>query len=90
MRAAGGLGPGLASRPRGGAGEAGPPRLRARAARAWRAVRWYVGALLGDDDHARYVAHLARTSPGATPLGVGEYWRERHAHTARHPGSRCC
>ncbi|WP_428829496.1 CstA-like transporter-associated (seleno)protein, partial [Cellulomonas cellasea] len=27
---------------------------------------------------------------GATPLDVGEYWRERHAHTARHPGSRCC
>lgn len=58
--------------------------------RAWRALRWYVGALLGDDDHARYVAHLRRTQPGATPLSVGEYWRERHAHAARHPGSRCC
>ena len=58
--------------------------------RTWRALRWYVGALLGDGDHARYVDHLARTQPGATPLGVGEYWRERYAHTSRHPGSRCC
>lgn len=60
------------------------------ARRTWRAVRWYVGALLGDADHDRYVAHLARTQPGAVPLGVGEYWRERHAHAGRHPGSRCC
>lgn len=89
MSAVGERGPGRTATRRAvrGTRPAGP---RARATRLWRSVRWYVGALLGDDDHARYVAHLARTSPGATPMGVGEYWRERHAHTARHPGSRCC
>lgn len=90
MSAAGELRAGSAVSTRGRSRLTGPVGLRAAAARVWRAVRWYVGALLGDDDHARYVAHLARTSPGTTPLGVGEYWRERHAHTARYPGSRCC
>jgi uncharacterized short protein YbdD (DUF466 family) len=61
-----------------------------RVARAWRAVRWYVGAVLGDEDYARYVAHVARTRPGSLPLGAGEYWRERHDHAERFPGSRCC
>jgi uncharacterized short protein YbdD (DUF466 family) len=74
----------------GDVGSTAPRGARSGAARVWRGLRWYVGALLGDDDHARYVAHLARTEPGAAPLGVGEYWRERHAHADRHPGSRCC
>ncbi|MGW6129622.1 YbdD/YjiX family protein [Cellulomonas sp. NPDC055163] len=90
MSAAAEPGAGATAPARGPGRVAGPAGLSSRAARVWQAVRWYVGALLGDDDHARYVAHLARTAPGVTPLGVGEYWRERHAHTARHPGSRCC
>ncbi|MBB2921160.1 YbdD/YjiX family protein [Cellulomonas cellasea] len=90
MSAAGEVRGGSASSALGHGHVTGRSGVRVRGARVWRAVRWYVGALLGDDDHARYVAHLARTSPGATPLDVGEYWRERHAHTARHPGSRCC
>lgn len=59
-------------------------------ARVWRAVRWYVGAVLGDEDYPRYVAHLARTHPGSVPVSAREYWRERHALADRVPGSRCC
>jgi uncharacterized short protein YbdD (DUF466 family) len=58
--------------------------------RSGRAVRWYTTTLLGDHDYARYVAHVERVHPGATPLSEAAYWRERHAEQDAHPGARCC
>ncbi|MGY4644890.1 YbdD/YjiX family protein [Cellulomonas sp. URHB0016] len=77
---------------RGGAGRgrALARRLARPPARAGRAVHWYVTALLGDQDYARYVAHVERLHPGSTPVSEATYWRERHAEQDAHPGARCC
>jgi len=69
------------------AGAFGPATRRVMT-RALRGVRWYVTTLLGDHDYERYVAHLARVHPEATPESLREYWRSRHAGAAAQ--ARCC
>jgi uncharacterized short protein YbdD (DUF466 family) len=58
--------------------------------RTGRTVRWYAGALLGDHDYARYVAHVQRVHPGTDPGSEAAYWRARHAEQDANPGARCC
>ncbi|MDR0283916.1 MAG: YbdD/YjiX family protein [Propionibacteriaceae bacterium] len=59
-------------------------------AKAWRAVVWYVKALLGESDYEMYVEHLKANHPEAPLPTVSEYWRERYARESREPASRCC
>ena len=66
------------------------PRLVQALVRAGRGVRWYVASLLGEQDYARYVAHVERVHPGTDPGSVAQYWRARHAEQDAHPGARCC
>ncbi|NLU83796.1 YbdD/YjiX family protein [Rhodococcus sp. HNM0569] len=54
--------------------------------RAW----WWVGALMGDHDYARYVEFTRRHDPHAPVLTEREYWRRRHADADATPGARCC
>ena len=58
--------------------------------KGWRAVVWYVTAVLGESDYQRYVAHLRRHHPSAPVPTVSEYWRERYAEQDAHPSARCC
>lgn len=58
--------------------------------RLWRQIRWYVGALMGDDHYRRYVAHRSRAHPGEPVLSEREYWRARHRAADADPGARCC
>ncbi|WP_456787309.1 YbdD/YjiX family protein [Cellulomonas sp. P5_C5] len=67
-----------------------PRRVLHPILRAGRAVRWYTAALLGEQDYARYVAHVARVHPGTDPGSEAAYWRARHAEQDAHPGARCC
>lgn len=53
-------------------------------------VRWYVGELMGDNDYARYVAHLSRNHPERAVPTEREYWRSRYAEQDANPGARCC
>ena len=55
-----------------------------------RGIRWYVGAVMGDDAYRRYLAHRRRTHPGEPVLSEAEYWRMRHRHAEVNPGARCC
>jgi uncharacterized short protein YbdD (DUF466 family) len=55
-----------------------------------RRVWWWVGALMGDHDYARYAALQRRLHPESPVLSEREYWRERHAASASNPGARCC
>ena len=59
-------------------------------ARAWRAVRWYVNGVLGEDAYDRYVTHLGRQHPDAQPPTRRDFERDRAERLARTPGSRCC
>ncbi len=56
--------------------------------RALKAVRWYVGSVMGDNHYQRYVEHRRATHPGEPVLTEREYWK------ARHDGAtvqvRCC
>ena len=61
-----------------------------RARRLWRQVRWYVGALMGDDHYRRYVEHRRRAHPGEPVLTERDYWRARHQAADADPGARCC
>ncbi|MCD2098029.1 MULTISPECIES: YbdD/YjiX family protein [Rhodococcus] len=54
--------------------------------RAW----WWIGAVMGDHDYARYVEVHRRKHPDRPPLSERDYWRERHAAADSNPGSRCC
>nr|WP_245687830.1 YbdD/YjiX family protein [Rhodococcus phenolicus] len=54
--------------------------------RAW----WWIGALMGDHDYARFVALQRRLDPDAPVPSEREYWRERHAASDSNPGARCC
>lgn len=56
--------------------------------RAAKSVRWYVTNLMGDNAYATYVAHQARTHPGAPVMTEREFWRKRYADQAAEP--RCC
>ncbi|MBH0121145.1 YbdD/YjiX family protein [Rhodococcus sp. NPDC003382] len=55
-----------------------------------RRVWWWVGALMGDHDYARYVELHRRLHPGEPVPTEREYWRDRHAATDSNPGARCC
>ncbi|MEV8191783.1 YbdD/YjiX family protein [Rhodococcus pyridinivorans] len=54
--------------------------------RAW----WWIGAVMGDHDYARYVELHRRQHPDRPPQSERDYWRERHAAADANPGSRCC
>lgn len=55
-----------------------------------RQIRWYVGALMGDNHYQRYVAHRRRDHPGEPVISEAEYWRMRHRQADLNPGARCC
>lgn len=47
-------------------------------------------ALLGAPDYERYVAHVRRCHPQATPLSHAEFVRQRLEARYNRPGARCC
>ncbi|WIM68688.1 YbdD/YjiX family protein [Corynebacterium breve] len=53
-------------------------------------VSWYFKELMGDNDYAKYCAHLRRHHPGQTPPSEREYWKARWAKQDANPGARCC
>ena len=53
-------------------------------------IRWYIGALMGDDHYRRFVEHRHRSHPGEPVPTEGDYWRMRHRAAERNPGARCC
>ncbi len=57
---------------------------------ATRQIRWYVGALMGDDHYRRYVAHRHRAHPGQPVISEAQYWRMRHRQADSNPSARCC
>jgi uncharacterized short protein YbdD (DUF466 family) len=57
---------------------------------AARGIKWWVTSLMGDNDYARYLEHLARTHPGEPVPTEREYWRQRHADADANPRARCC
>ncbi|MGN5238259.1 YbdD/YjiX family protein [Rhodococcus sp. SJ-3] len=57
---------------------------------AVRRVWWWVGALMGDHDYARYVELQRRLNSGDPVMTEREYWRQRHAASEADPGARCC
>lgn len=65
-------------------------RLRDAVVRPCRGIRWYMTNLMGDNAYKTYVAHLAATHPGTTPMTEREFWRARYAEQDANPGSRCC
>lgn len=58
--------------------------------RMMRTLSWYVRELMGDNDYARYVAHLKRRHPLAEVPTEREYWKRRWAAQDANPGARCC
>ncbi|MBY0687424.1 YbdD/YjiX family protein [Microbacterium marinilacus] len=62
----------------------------AGAARAWRALRWYVRGLTGEARYDAYVAHERSAHPGRTPMSPREFWRCVYRDQDANPGSRCC
>lgn len=65
-------------------------RVWAGARRAAGAVRWYLGALMGDDAYRVYLAHHRRHHPDLPPPTEREFWRQRMDDQDRNPGARCC
>lgn len=61
-----------------------------RVGRLGRQIRWYVGALMGDNHYRRYLDHRHRTCPGEPVLSEAEYWQMRHRVTESSPSARCC
>ena len=61
-----------------------------RATHVARQIRWYVGALMGDNHYRRYLEHRARSHPGEPVLTEAQYWRVRHDQQDANPGARCC
>jgi uncharacterized short protein YbdD (DUF466 family) len=58
--------------------------------RAWRAVRWYVTSVMGDNAYQVYLDHHRRNHPGEPILSEREFWRERTDEQERNPQGRCC
>ena len=54
------------------------------------AVARIVAAILGAPDYERYVEHVRRAHPGATPLSRGDLLLARQRARLERPGSRCC
>jgi uncharacterized short protein YbdD (DUF466 family) len=46
--------------------------------------------VIGAPDYERYLAHVARCHPDATPLSRDEFSRDALARRYDRPGSRCC
>ena len=61
-------------------------RLSARLARAGAVLR----AVAGVPDYDRYVAHMRRHHPDATPMTCEEFTNQRMTDKYSRPGSRCC
>jgi uncharacterized short protein YbdD (DUF466 family) len=49
-----------------------------------------VRRVIGAPDYERYVAHVRRAHPGATPLSREAFARDVLARRYERPGSRCC
>jgi uncharacterized short protein YbdD (DUF466 family) len=49
-----------------------------------------VRRVIGAPDYDRYLAHLARAHPGATPLSRDAFARDVLSRRYDRPGSRCC
>jgi uncharacterized short protein YbdD (DUF466 family) len=60
--------------------------IRRFAARAAYVVR----RIIGVPDYDRYVAHMRRHHPAATPMAREEFIRQRLVDRYDKPGSRCC
>jgi uncharacterized short protein YbdD (DUF466 family) len=58
--------------------------------RGWRAVRWYVREVVGENDYEKYVAHLARAHPGRKPPTRREFERAKTDRMEANPRARCC
>lgn len=46
--------------------------------------------VIGAPDYERYLAHVVRCHPGATPLTRDEFARDALSRRYDRPGSRCC
>ncbi len=57
--------------------------------RAWHGMRWWVGAVLGEQAYARYVEHLRRSHPDARVSTEREFWREWYVRADAIPPARC-
>ena len=49
-----------------------------------------VAAIIGAPDYERYLDHVRRVHPGATPLSRGELLLARQRARLEQPGNRCC
>ncbi|HLT59904.1 MAG TPA: YbdD/YjiX family protein [Microlunatus sp.] len=58
--------------------------------RAWRAVRWYVTAVMGDNAYRVYLDHQRAHHPGEPVLSERDFWRSRTDDQERNPQGRCC
>ncbi|MCA4997034.1 YbdD/YjiX family protein [Tsukamurella tyrosinosolvens] len=56
--------------------------------RALKAIRWYVGSVMGDNHYQRYVEHRRATHPGEPVMTEREYWKARHDSSTVQ--ARCC
>ncbi len=68
----------------------GLARAGAAFARGWRAVRWYVKEVVGENDYDHYVTHLRRHHPDAQPMSRRDFERAKVDRMDTDPGSRCC
>ncbi|WP_430591659.1 YbdD/YjiX family protein [Humidisolicoccus flavus] len=58
--------------------------------RVFRAVRWYVRELMGDNAYEVYCAHQDRNHPDGPRMTEREFWRDRTDAQDKNPGARCC
>ncbi|MCT9819267.1 YbdD/YjiX family protein [Microbacterium sp. W1N] len=65
-------------------------RVWRAAVAAGRGIRWYFGALMGDDAYRTYVAHQQRHHPERETPTERQFWRDRMDDQDRNPGARCC
>ncbi|WP_197319970.1 YbdD/YjiX family protein [Saccharomonospora sp. NB11] len=65
-------------------------RAGAGLARGWRALRWYVKEVVGENDYEHYVTHLRRHHPDTQPMSRREFERRKTDRMDVDPGSRCC
>lgn len=73
-------------------GDVRPRRALARRALApVRAVRDYLGAMMGENAYRVYLEHHAEAHPGGPPpMSERAFWKERMDDQDRNPGARCC
>ncbi|MFC7623158.1 YbdD/YjiX family protein [Microlunatus sp. GCM10028923] len=58
--------------------------------RVWRALRWYVTSVMGDNAYQVYLDHQRQHHPEAPALSEREFWRARTDDQERNPQGRCC